>query len=108
MGYGPGTRTFTARGAVGTSDSTGVAFPVVVYDVSLIGGGTATSVLLYNGVESTGTTVMRASVDSSGSVLSGDNFLSTNGVRFKDGCYLHFKTKSTMTTASVTFLQEPG
>lgn len=106
MGWGSGTKTFTVSGAVGTSDSSGKAKPVIVWDLSLVGGGTANSVTLYDGVSTVANPLLRASVDSSGSLLAGDNFVSTNGLYFKNGCYLQFKTAATATTATVSFVED--
>ena len=105
MGWDSGLRSFTANSAVGTSDSSGVAKPVIVWDLSLVGGSTATSVTLYNGTSTVADPVLRASVDSSGSLLAGDNFISTNGLYCNNGCFLAFKTAATNTTATVSFTE---
>ena len=106
MGWNSGTKSFTASGAVGTSDSSGKAKPVIVWDLALVGGGTANSITLYDGTSTAASPVLRASVDSSGSLLTGDEFISTNGLYCKNGCYLAFKTAATATTATVSFTED--
>ena len=106
MGWDSGTKSFTASGAVGTSDSSGKAKPVIIWDLTLVGGGTANSVTLYDGVSTVANPVLRASVDSSGSLLGGDEFVSTNGIYCSNGCYLAFKTAATATTATISFTED--
>ena len=106
MGWDSGTKSFTANGAVGTSDSSGKAKPVIVWDLALVGGTTATSVTLYNGTSTAASPVLRASVSSSGSLLEGDNFISTNGLYCHNGCFLAFKAAATATTATVSFTED--
>lgn len=101
--HGYYTKSFTASGAVGTSDSSGKAYPVVIWDLALVGGTTATSVTLYDGTSTAADPVLRASVDSSGSLLAGDTFVSSNGIYCQSGCYLGFKAAATATTATVSY-----
>lgn len=106
MGWDSGVKSFTANGAVGTSDSSGKAKPVILWDLALVGGTTATSVTLYNGTSTASNPVLRASVDSSGSRLDGDNYISTNGIYCNNGCFLAFKTAATATTATVSYTED--
>ena len=106
MGWESGVKSFTANGAVGTSDSSGKPKPVIIWDLALVGGTTATSVTLYNGGSTAANPVLRASVDSSGSKLDGDNFVSTNGLYCENGCYLGFKAAATATTATVSYTED--
>ena len=103
MGWDSGTKSFTANGAVGTSDASGVVKPVIIWDLCLVGGTTATSVTLYDGGSTAADPVLRASVDSSGSLLSADNFISTNGIYCPNGCFVAFKAAATATTATVSY-----
>lgn len=103
MGYGPGSKTFTVSGAVGSSDGSGVRFPVTIYDVCLVGGGTGTNVDFFNGATSVGAFQMRTYV-----LANSGDVTSTNGVKFKDGCYLLFRTPATSTTATVSYHEEPA
>jgi len=106
MGWESGVKSFTANGAVGSSDSSGKAKPVILWDLALVGGTTATSVTLYNGISTVASPVLRASVDSSGSLLDGDNYISTNGIYCNNGCFLAFKTAATATTATVSYTED--
>lgn len=104
MGWNTGTKSFTASGAVGTSDSSGVARPVVVWDLALISGNSSNAVILYNGTSTSADPVLAASVSSVG-VLDAHNFIATNGLYCPKGCYLSMSTASA-STATVSFHEE--
>ena len=88
--YSPGTKTMTAPGALGTSDTSGKCFPVRVFFATLNAAGTAGVLQLHNGTTTASTMVGRIYALAN----SSDIWECGYGMLFTSGCYIHMTTGS--------------
>ena len=107
MGYfdqRPGVKTITTEGAIGTSDGSGKVFPVRVFAVSVLAGaGTAATITLYDGNNTSGVAELRyhALANSQTTDDIGKGWL------FTDGCYVG-TAGAGITSISVSHFVEPA